>query len=454
MSGAPKPPVIPEPFANDADPLYITAIPDTTGVAGRASYSLGFPPLTMQPVAGGGKPPFGQDMNGILFALSAHDFYVQAGQLFQWDTNVAAAIGGYAIGTLLGSTDGVTVWFNTVAANSTNPDDNGTAAGWVSLFASGFQPFVGLTGGIVALTPTQAARKVITLSGALTSNLAVVFPTWAAPTGRWLLINNTTGAFTVTARTAAGTGVNIPQGGPSNPLEVYGDGTNLYPAVSPLAVPISQNADPLTLAERTNTSDLVAHHFIETTGFETPTFDGVYVGATSHDGTIRRSTIGNFQGQLTVSQFAGQVTAGQVPLAAVIQYAANILASAALTGTPTAPTAAVGTSSTQVATTAFANPARSTGNPGFFKTAGGDIVQRGTVHVGDVVGPTGGTVGFATAFTSLPVVTVSVVDANANGASVVAAVDGIPTTGGFNWACREIASAVEDVYIHWHAVGF
>lgn len=353
MSGAPKPPVIPEPFGNDADPLYITTIPDTTGVAGRASYSLGFPPLTMQPVAGGGKPPFGQDMNGILFALSSHDYYVQAGQLFLWDTNVATDIGGYAIGTLLGSTDGRTVWFNTTDANMTDPDSGG-AAGWISLFSSGFQPFAGLIGGITALTATQAARKVITLSGVLTSNLAVVFPTWLAPAGRWLIINNTSGAFITTARTAAGTGVTIPQGGPSNPVEVYGDGTNLYPAVSPLSVPIDQAANPLTLAERNNTSDLFARYFNSGAGIDNASVVNVITDPGT--GYLQKNTKANFAGQFALTAFAGQVSSGQVPLAAVIQYVTNILASAALTGTPTAPTAAVGSTGSQVASLSFANP--------------------------------------------------------------------------------------------------
>lgn len=388
MSGAPQPPVIPEPFANNADPAFITDIPDTTVTAGRASYDLGFPPLTMQPVGGGGKPPFGQDMNGILFALSSHDFYVQAGQLFLFSSDVSTAIGGYAVGTLLGSTDGRTVWFNTADANTTDPD-GGSAAGWVSLFSSGFQPFTGLTGGTLTLTATQAARKVITLAGVLTANLAVVLPNWLAPAGRWLFINNTTGAFNVTAKTAAGTGVNIPQGGPSNPIEVFGDGTNIYPAVSPLGVPISQAANPLTLVERDNSGDIFARFVNSNAGLENPTIGAVVITDSAADGYFRKMSIANFGAQVSLAVFAGQVSAAQVPLAAVIQYAANILASAALTGTPTAPTAASGTSTTQVASTAFANPSASLTMPGRFKLPSGHIVQYGLAN------PAGGTVAVA-----------------------------------------------------------
>jgi hypothetical protein len=334
-------------------------------------------------------------MNGILFALSSHDYYVQAGQLFQWDTNVAASIGGYAIGTILGSTDGITVWFNTTAANSTNPDDNATAAGWVSLFASGFQPFAGLTGGVLALTATQAARKVITLSGILTSNLAVVFPNWVAPAGRWLIINNTTGAFITTARTAAGTGVTIPQGGPSNPVEVYGDGTNLYPAVSPLSVPIDQAATPLTLAERTNTGDIFARTFNASIAPSNVTAINVFYD--DGDGYLNKITPAHLAAQIALTALAGQVSAGQVPLAAVTQYAANILSSAPLTGTPTAPTAAPGSTGTQVATVGFANPGVAVNGNGIcINLPSGYKVQAGTCN------PNGGTaaVTFPVPFTS------------------------------------------------------
>jgi hypothetical protein len=355
MSGAPTPPVLPEPFANDADPLYITTIPDTTATPGRASYSLGFPPLTMQPVAGGGKPPFGQDVNGILFALSSHDFYVQSGQLYRYSSAVSTAIGGYAVGTLLGSTDNVTIWFNTADANATDPD-GGSAAGWVSLFTSGFQPFVGLTGGTVTLTAKQAARKVITLAGILTSNLTVIVPTWVAPAGRWLFINNTSGSFTTTVRTASGSGVAVPQGGPSNPVEVYGDGTNVYPAVAPLSIPIDQAATPLTIVERTNNGYILGAYFNQNSGLENPTVGAVFVQNSGADGYLRKIGLANLQAQMALGGFAGLVTPSQVPSAAVTQYASLILASAALTGIPTTPTAGVGSTGSQVASLSFANP--------------------------------------------------------------------------------------------------
>ena len=62
----------------------------------------------------------------------------------------------------------------------------------------------GLTSSNVTLTSLQQLKKIITLSGTLTANIDLVF---LALPGEWVVINNTTGGFTVTAKTAAGTGV-------------------------------------------------------------------------------------------------------------------------------------------------------------------------------------------------------------------------------------------------------
>jgi hypothetical protein len=57
-------------------------------------------------------------------------------------------------------------------------------------------------------------------------NVQVVFPTWQS---KWVLINQTTGPYTLTAKTASGTGVIVPQSGASAPTQVYGDGANIQP---------------------------------------------------------------------------------------------------------------------------------------------------------------------------------------------------------------------------------
>lgn len=341
---------LPQPFANNAGAPFKNTIPNTSVDTGLATWNLGFPPLTMQDEVSGGKPPLGQDFNGILNALSTHVFAQQAGQLYRYSSDVSTAIGGYPVGTMLESSDGVTVWFNTVAANTSDPDANG--AGWVPMFNYGYTTKAGLTGGTVTLTRLEARRGVIVLTGTLVANLAVVLPTTLAS---WLIVNSTTGAFTTTVRTAAGTGVVVPQGGFPAPTGVYGDGTNIYFSAAPVNLPIDQAATPLTIAQRTNVGYLLAVYFNQSSGLENPTIGSIFVQNSVADGYLRKISIANFAAQIGVSQFSGQVANAQVPQSAVTQHSAAVLASAALTGTPTAPTAALGSSSSQVATTAFAN---------------------------------------------------------------------------------------------------
>src|SRR5580658_8309931 len=134
------PPIVPQPFAENAPPGNINAIPNTTGVSGLASYDQGFPTVTMQPVVAGGIPPEGQDFNGILFAITAHLYYLQSGQRWQFNATVAAAIGGYPVGAIVAMADGTGEWVNYVANNSTNPDTTppgGSASGWAILSSTG-----------------------------------------------------------------------------------------------------------------------------------------------------------------------------------------------------------------------------------------------------------------------------------------------------------------------------
>lgn len=67
-------------------------------------------------------------------------------------------------------------------------------------------------------------------SGALTGNRALIVPT---TTRRYLVKNNCTGAYTMTVKTVAGTGVVVPQGGC---LDLYSDGTNIVQGVNLLGM--------------------------------------------------------------------------------------------------------------------------------------------------------------------------------------------------------------------------
>ncbi|MFN3652363.1 MAG: hypothetical protein ACK47B_22535 [Armatimonadota bacterium] len=80
-------------------------------------------------------------------------------------------------------------------------------------------------GADVALSAAEAEAEVLELTGTLTANIAVIVPAWTGK--RWLVRNGTTGAFTLTVRTAAGAGVTVGQG---RRALVYGDGADVLRA--------------------------------------------------------------------------------------------------------------------------------------------------------------------------------------------------------------------------------
>lgn len=317
------PPEITEPFGKNAGAGFITLpIPvPTQSTPGAASFNDGFPPLTMTPIAAGGIPPFGQDMNGILYMVSAHCAYIQAGQPYLWSATVAAAIGGYAIGTILGRSDGSGTWINLVANNASNPDAGG--AGWAPGLSYGQTSIAGLTNADHVLTAAEASRGVIFLDGALTGNVNIIFPTNLET---WLIINETTGAHTVTAKTAAGTGVVIQQGGRAAPTGVYGDGTNLYPTAPPAPIPVDTAPTPNTLVERTNLGYVYAVYYNQNTALENPSVGAVFVQSTAADGFLRKISLGNLEAQMLLQNIGGQLTAPQLSQAAFAQFITGSIA--------------------------------------------------------------------------------------------------------------------------------
>lgn len=137
MSGvAPPVYIITEPFgasaAVPADATLPIPVPSQVGVlVGAASFEDGFPPATRTDPEAGGVPPFGQDMNGILYMVSAYCAYMQAGGVIHFDAAAAAEFGGYAVGAVVQSTLNPNQLFTNVLDGNTNdPDTVGT--GWVS----------------------------------------------------------------------------------------------------------------------------------------------------------------------------------------------------------------------------------------------------------------------------------------------------------------------------------
>ncbi len=212
------------PFAN-AGAKNAIPVPSQIGItAGAASLTDGFPPLTRTPKSAGGVPVDGLDMNGVLYLISNINRWGAAGAGYYFDSTFAndTNVGGYPAGARVLRTDATGYWLNTTDNNVTDPESaGGAAAGWVPDFTSGVAA-VTMTSANVTLSELEYGKPIIVISGTLTASLNLIFPNIA---GKWIVINNTLGAYTVTCKTAAGTGVVV-----SSALWLAGDGTNIYAA--------------------------------------------------------------------------------------------------------------------------------------------------------------------------------------------------------------------------------
>lgn len=216
-------------------------IPTTPTGDNSASYNSGFPPITMLLKAAGGLPPKGQDMNQILYELSSLARWTSAGALNVFDSTFGTAISGYPKGAVLSNSTFTGCWLNTLDANTTNPENtNGTLTGWVPAFTYGTTDVTGLAAASVTLTALQAANERITLAGVLTANINLIFPAWRK---EWVVVNNCTGAFTVTCKTPSGTGITVPTGAT---IRIIGDGTNIISNESPLVAGALQKSANLS----------------------------------------------------------------------------------------------------------------------------------------------------------------------------------------------------------------
>jgi hypothetical protein len=134
MLAANPPLKFPKIWGQNAGGPFIRPIPVDSQIGinpGFASLNDGFPPLTMTPIAAGGVPPFGQDMNGILQQITQVQQWQQAGGGWQFDADFAPIIGGYAQGAVLYSKVVLgRQWISTVDNNVTDPD-SASAANWM-----------------------------------------------------------------------------------------------------------------------------------------------------------------------------------------------------------------------------------------------------------------------------------------------------------------------------------
>lgn len=221
----------------------------------------------------------------------------------------------------------------------------------------------------VVLTSGEAANKLITFTGALTGNINVIFPNTVSP---YFVYNNTSGVFTLTCKTAAGTGVAI---GQSTRDIITNDATNISAAITNTVTSTvfnlgSAGAPSITFIGRT------------TDGFYSSAVGGV--GVTS--GGTQRANFSASGLQVTPGvvgapslSFLGQLTDGfYSPGAASVALA--------LAGTQRALFTATGMNNTAIGATTPATGAFTTGGYSGAVTLGGAITYGGVTLSNAVTG--------------------------------------------------------------------
>lgn len=116
----------------------------------------------------------------------------------------------------------------------------------------------------VTLTAVQAGAGILVFTGALTGNISVIVPNTSA---KWEISNQTTGAFTLTVKTAAGTGILVAQG--KNTM-LWCDGTNVLDAKTDFPSPALTGNPTAPTAASGDSSTSIAN-----TGFVFNATDGM-----------------------------------------------------------------------------------------------------------------------------------------------------------------------------------
>ena len=160
-------------------------------------------------------------------AAPVQSVFGRTGAVTLASADVTGALGYTPVSNAGGTIAGTVAFSGTATAATQAAADNSTRLATTAFVyqATAAASSIATTGGSTTLTAAQYGAPVLIATGALTSAATFVVP----GSGVWTLANRTTGAFTLTVKTAAGSGIVVDQG---YTAEVVADGTNVVLATT------------------------------------------------------------------------------------------------------------------------------------------------------------------------------------------------------------------------------
>lgn len=178
-------------------------------------------------------------VDGVLTGVDNDEVTLTASQTNYVEATRAGVVSVNTTGFTAGRIPLYIVTTNTTAATSYTDERT-----WVDPHHMTHQASVSITTADVTLTAAQARCNIIVLSGTLTGNRNLIVPNnWQGT-----VINSTSGSYTVTVKTSAGTGVTVTQ---SSAAVVAADGTNVVKVAEP-AVSASNTFSTIAVSGQSN----------------------------------------------------------------------------------------------------------------------------------------------------------------------------------------------------------
>lgn len=192
---------IPAPFAVNGIKNTIEKIRQSGQDPQDATWDTGWEAITFTPIEAGGKPPKGQDFNGIFNALSQNAVHVQNGNRYKFSQDVIDNYGGYNKDAIIQSDDGSREFISLVDSNTVNPN-SGLAGVWSIYAGSGSVPAAtsttaGVTRVINSLNSAEIAAALSAAQGKVLGDFRAKFTSnLAANNGSlYLGLSNTSQVF-------------------------------------------------------------------------------------------------------------------------------------------------------------------------------------------------------------------------------------------------------------------